>query len=438
MRQPPTSVPTVAVVDAPLRGAAAAATAQPVVIRWQGDPWSLAGVSIINAVLMVLTLGIYQFWARTEIRRRIWSSIRVDHEPLAYTGTGGELFRGFLIISLIVVLPVFLLSIGLLLIFGLESPQYRFGSFAPAVLFLYLSGVAAYSARRYRLSRTNWRSIRGFLGGSPWGYGWTSFWTMMLAPLLLLVVFAAFAAPLYLGVPEALAPTIGRRVMVTLQRIGPAIVGIFYLIGIVLILLSIPWRTTILYRRMTAEMTFGSRPFAFDGWAGPLYARFIARWIGVLVLAITTPAAIAFTVGPKLLAIQQAALTRSPPPPLSTTEVLILVAILLVAALLYGLLSAWYRAAEQRYLAAHTFYEGHPFKLSITAGGLIWVSLTNLALVLVTLGVMRPVAQARTARYIVENLALDGPIDLAAIAQNQAALDRSGEGMGQVFDVDAF
>ena len=65
-------------------------------VTWVGSPWSLAGLSFLNFFLTIVTLGTYGFWGRTEVRKRIWSSVRLAGEPLEYTGTGKELFLGFL------------------------------------------------------------------------------------------------------------------------------------------------------------------------------------------------------------------------------------------------------------------------------------------------------------------------------------------------------
>ena len=66
-------------------------------IEWQYPP-GLIGLSFINTLFRLTTLGIYHFWAKTEVRQRIWSAIRINDEPLTYTGRGMELFVGFLIV----------------------------------------------------------------------------------------------------------------------------------------------------------------------------------------------------------------------------------------------------------------------------------------------------------------------------------------------------
>ena len=41
-----------------------------------------------TGALTVVTLGIYRFWARTRLRRYIWSSIMPGGDSFEYTGTG--------------------------------------------------------------------------------------------------------------------------------------------------------------------------------------------------------------------------------------------------------------------------------------------------------------------------------------------------------------
>ncbi len=91
-----------------VRLAAAGAGGEPVSITWHGSPWSLAGLGLLNTMLTILTLGIYSFWGRTEARRRIWSMVRMNGEPFAYTGTGKELFLGYIIVFLIITVPTIL------------------------------------------------------------------------------------------------------------------------------------------------------------------------------------------------------------------------------------------------------------------------------------------------------------------------------------------
>ena len=48
------------------------------------------------------------------------------------------------------------------------------------------------------------------------------------------------------------------------------------------------------------------------------------------------------------------------------------------------------------------------------------------------------IAQYRSARYFLSRLKLDGPVNIGAILQGQSAVPARGEGLAQVFDIDAF
>ena len=410
---------------------AAAPGASNIPISWNGSPWSLAGLSILNFFLSIITLGIYGFWGRTEVRRRIWSSVHLAGEPLAYTGTGKELFLGFLIVFGVILVPTLVISVGSIFAFGPQSSGYIATQVAMGTLFLFLGGVAIYRARRYRLARTNWRGIRGSLEGSSWSYGWTNFWTTMIVPVLLAVAAALFYFFVVRG-QSALSPE-----MFMIFHGGK--IAAAYVAAVVLWLLLVPWRTVKLTRQITNDMAFGSRPFSFTGSAKPLYLRFVARWIGVLALAIVTPAAVYFWLGGTRMAeFMEERAPGEPPVIMTTPEVLGSLAIFILAFLAFTVLTAWYKAAEANYLASVTHYEGHPFKLSVTAMGLIGLILINTLITIFSLGILRPVAMARTARYFVENFSLNGPVDVKAIAQSQAAMSKTGEGLAQAFDVDAF
>src|SRR5262245_60768646 len=48
----------------------------------------LVGLLLKNAGLIVLSLSLYRFWARTALRRFFWSGISIAGDRLEYTGRG--------------------------------------------------------------------------------------------------------------------------------------------------------------------------------------------------------------------------------------------------------------------------------------------------------------------------------------------------------------
>lgn len=111
-----------------------------------------------NLGLNLVTLWFYRFWAKTRWRCHIWSNVSLLGDPIEYTGTGVEMFKGFLV-ALAVLAPVFI-------IFNLWQfavSDSDIGLFIEQIIYfatLYFLIVAArFYARRYRLSRTRWRGV---------------------------------------------------------------------------------------------------------------------------------------------------------------------------------------------------------------------------------------------------------------------------------------
>jgi uncharacterized membrane protein YjgN (DUF898 family) len=104
----------------------------------------------------------------------IWSRIVMLDDGLEYTGTGKELFVGFMKAALLLS-PIFICYVALDLAAQLDHDLAVVYGAARVVLYVglaYLFFVGYYAATRYRLSRTRWRSIRFHQAGSPWQYGW--------------------------------------------------------------------------------------------------------------------------------------------------------------------------------------------------------------------------------------------------------------------------
>ena len=354
-------------------------------IDWRKLPGMVA-LSLKIFFLRIITLGIYYFWGKTETRRKIWSGVHIEGQPLEYTGTGKELFFGFLIVFFLIMLPLFALifAVQLFMIktFGAQSGMAELAILPFYIIIFYLVGVAGYRARRYRLSRTNWRGIRGTMSGSPWKYGWTYLWTL---------------------IP----------------------------VGFTLGWLT-PWRSTKLQGILTNDTRFGEEPLRFTAGAKPLYGRFAILWFGVVALYAATFGLIYYLIGEKLML---SAFTKQP---MAWQDYVLLFAIVFAALVLFAVISAGYYSKLNNHFAGHTFIQNARFNLQTTSGGLISLILVNTLLSLLTLGIASPIVQGRLARYFVQRTSIEGPIDFNAIAQSQAALDRTGEGLAEAFDIDAF
>ena len=342
--------------------------ATPVSLNWS-EPPGMFGLSLINFLLGLITFGIYYFWGKTEVRRRLWNAVRVNGDPLEYTGTGKELLLGFLLVFLLLVLPSALYVAAGIILFGPQGPLLDFYLLPLYVAGAYLFGVAVFRARRYRLRRTQWRGIRGTMTGSPWRFGWTWFWTLFILPLTLF--------------------------------------------------LAVPWRNVKLARLLISASRFGTQGFALKATTRPLYGPFLPCWLSI-----------AIALGGLGYAVTAAFLGG---PMIGTA-----IATALIAGLLSILLFVRYKVREMNYLAAHTTFGDVRFTLSARTGSLIGLYVGNWLIYVLSFGILTPVVQTRLMRYFVTRLSVNGTLDAAAIRPPTDRLEKTGEGLAESFDIDAF
>lgn len=139
-------------------------------LDYDGKVGQLYKLMILDILLSIITLGIYSFWGKARLRKYLVSHHALGDDRFEYTGTGGELFKGFL-----KALPI----LAILLIPLVLAEQY------PVLLIFYIPliyffGIAVYGALRYRYNRTRWRGISGFIEGSTIGYANLAFGRMLL------------------------------------------------------------------------------------------------------------------------------------------------------------------------------------------------------------------------------------------------------------------
>lgn len=135
-------------------------------VDYDGSRFGIGGLFLKTVLLSLVTLGLYNFWGRTQIRRAVWAAVSVDGEPFEYTGTGTELLFGFL--KAIAVLIGIGLPLVALIWLSLRTESDTGAQLAQLAFYLVLwmlAVAAVYFATRYRLSRTQWRGIRFGLDG---------------------------------------------------------------------------------------------------------------------------------------------------------------------------------------------------------------------------------------------------------------------------------
>ena len=341
-----------------------------------GTNGGFVGLSFKNWFLNIITLTLYRFWGRTEVRKKIWSETELNGERFEYTGKGIELFKGFLIATFVVVLPYLLVifagqllppAIGLPLILGF-------------VLVLYWGiGAAIWLAFRYLASRTTWRGIRFTVGGKAIPY------TNLYFGQLLLVIIT-------LGL---WSPKMDLRVSAPL------------------------W----------ANMSYGDIPFEFDMEEAKrenLYGPFAIAWIsGILSYAALVGGFVAAGLNESIDPTNVGAMADL---------ILLLYGAIFVFVLI--LMFAWapYQVAILRAIVRGIKIGDARFRMEISWLTMAWLNFSSTIMLVVSLGILAPLVAGRSARYLISRLKSDGTVDLSVALQAERGPNQA-EGLADALDI---
>lgn len=325
--------------------------------------------------LNLLTLTLYRFWGRTTVRQQLWRDTTLNGEPFEYTGTGFDLFKGFLIALATFTVPY------LVIVFASQMLPLAIGlPLFLAVLFVsvWAIGAATWLAFRFTASRTTWRAVRFELIGSVVDYAWMYFRYQITNVLLL------------------------------------------------------GWWTVRMdleaAQRLWGDLFYGSQRIEFnvaEARCEPIYRYFALGWLGsIAALAVAMPAAdwiagLVWVAGTDPTEIE------------SFVEVYIVLAVWFV---LSTLAFAPYRAALLRAVTRAISIGDVTFRSSVRAGQILWLTASNLLLVSVSLGFLSPLAQARSFRLVINTITSAGFVDLDRINQAERGPDQA-EGLADSLDL---
>ena len=343
-------------------------------ISFTGNWREYLPIAVTNALLIICTLGIYRFWASARQRRYLWSRTHVIDDPLEWTGTGKEMFLGFLIV--VAVLAPFFLFIQFL--FPALVSRGKAQAAAGVLLLFeiaisYLGGFARFRALRYRLSRSWWHGIRGGSNDPGWNYGGE-----------------------YLG------------------RIALSLMTMF---------IMFPWAATRLWNSRWNAMSFGQLQFRANLTGEGLKWRWALIYLAPIGVAL---------IGAALAALS--GLGTSAGAPTAAGVIIGLVVLIYVAIPLMTL--HWY-AKYFRHAAAATSLGELEFEFDATTLQWLGLFLGNLALAIVTLGFGLTYWGYRNWAFMVRHMRIYGTIDIADLVQSTTHAPVEAEGFADAFDVGA-
>jgi uncharacterized membrane protein YjgN (DUF898 family) len=132
---------------------------------FHGHGAALFTLFVTNLVLILVTLGVYVFWAKVRVRRYLFSRTEFAGDRLAFHGRGAELLLGMVKAVLIFGIPIGVLRTAPGVLGAGPILSMTCSSLASLLAAVFVA-VAKVGARRYRLTRTSWRGIRFAFHGS--------------------------------------------------------------------------------------------------------------------------------------------------------------------------------------------------------------------------------------------------------------------------------
>ena len=103
----------------------------------------------------------------------------------------------------------------------------------------------------------------------------------------------------------------------------------------------------------------------------------------------------------------------------------------------FGLYWFWFAAERVRYLREHTTVGGVRFDSRMTGGGLLGLAVTNILLIVFTMGLAIPWVLVRTLRFECENLVLRGSLYVAGAAPETDNVSAVGAELADALDIGA-
>lgn len=344
-----------------------------------------------NIFFSILTFGIYRFWGRTNMRRYVWSKCRFMDDAVEYTGTGGELFRGFLIAIVIFTVGSVGLSFVVVWLSGIHYAANLI-DLATGLLIAYLVLVAHYAAQRYRLTRSVWRGLRGSMSGSAWSYGGYALLLVLLSGLSLTLAW--------------------------------------------------PWARMRLIERRLANSYFGDAKITTRLSHEQLYPSYL-KGLAIFVVA----GGIIGYFGFRLMDEADywdmfIGLLTGDPTVYYLADVWTilfvfygtLLAIYAIYGALYAIAFAAFNAETASHVAARTSFAELGFRFEATPAEFMLLGAINTFLISITLGLAIPVAIHRTMLFGTGHLRIIGTLDVERIRQTTLSKPSTGEGLLETFD----
>ncbi|MFK8259919.1 YjgN family protein [Erwinia sp. AnSW2-5] len=379
-------------------------------VLFHGRSGEYFSIWLVNALLTMITLGIYSAWATVRRRRYFYGNTEIAGDRFDYHARPIDILKGRIIVF-----------VGLVLFFILSS---AFPAVAPLFVLAFFALIPWIIIRswRYNALMSSFRGVRfNYLCRVGRAY-----WTMFLCPVLL--VLALYLVVGAIGFFAANTGSISAALTVGILAF------VLFLAGLAAVQGSVAALNHDLYIN---NMSYGSLPFKAE-----LSKKAFIKMVLISFLIMLPFLIIAgMLIGSLFVSIFYAvAMGMTDPEMLNSLMAGNIFNIFLTFLILLfgGLVSSAYLVVAQRnYVFGQTqLGEKLRLKSTMSTGSFLGLTLTNTLIVIFTLGLGTPIAEVRLARYMANSTALEGDISLLDVqAHNDSAGTAVAEEVVAAFDL---
>ena len=381
-------------------------------VLFHGKAGEYFSIWLVNALLSMITLGIYSAWATVRRRRYFYGNTEIAGDRFDYHANPIDILKGRIIVFVGFVLFMLLSAIlpGVTVVFMLA--------------FLALIPWIVIRSWRYNAIMSSFRGVR-FNYHCRVG---RAYWVMYAAPVLLILA-AYLVMSIFIGIAYSQFET-NMNAAIIIGGIGV----LFFLLILTAMQGIVSAMTQDLY---VNNMFFGTQAFKAE-----LSKKTFIK-IVMLSFLIMLPFLLlgGYLVGTFFGAMMFASAMGMTDPEMMNGLMLASAPNLILGwfvLLIGGLVASAYLLVAQRNYVFNQTKLGEQLRLksSMSTGSYMGLILLNSLIVIFTLGLGAPIAEVRLARYLAERTALEGDISLAGVeAHHDAANSAVAEEVVSAFDL---
>lgn len=385
-------------------------------VKFHGKTSEYFKIWIVNVFLTIITLYIYSAWAKVRTKRYFYGNTSIDGSTFEYHATGKQLVIGRLIAAVLVITYTVFQGINATL------------SLAALAVIVVMFPWAMWRSLKFNARASSFRNIRfGFDGNAAPPY-----FNLFLVPILFLALLAAASYFLNSQLDIINLDNLSAPSPDNIRIIGGTLLLVIFIAVVLIIPLlhkNLIWYSHNNHRYGTAKFKAGIK-------TGRVYGIHLVTFL-LSLLALALVAAIMFGAFRLMAspALQDNGIFDRIEPHMQTIAAIGTYLVLIPAS---GIAVAYFRSAirNHRYNAT-SIGSGVRFLSTTGTWSLWWLNLSNLFLLIITLGFAYPFTKIRTARYFAKHTLVKVSGGLDSFTENERSkLNAMGEEMADAFDVE--